>query len=610
MIRSRGIYEFKPEDVYRFAQSYNHHKRGSELVFQYCPFCNGGSSRDKGTFSISLSTGQYECKRGSCEAKGNMLTLAQAFGFSLDRITDEYLRPTKVYRRFQKKEIETTEASKSYLQSRGISEQIINKYSITSKDDGKVIVFPFFDEKDELTFIKYRNINPEKGQSKEWTERDCKPILFGMNQHDPKNRTMILTEGQIDSLSVAEAGFSNAFSVPLGKNGFTWVSHCWNWMNQSFDKLIVFGDYENGEISLLKQIKKFFNGQILQVREIDYKNCKDANEILQKYGTDAIKDCIENAIPEPNKYIINLKDVKRQSLKDRPKFKSGFRMLDSVTGGFYMGQLIIVTGECGLGKSTLVSQWSIEALNSGYNVFAYSGELPNHVYLDWVEQQMAGMRNVITTTDDTGCSIYEVKAEIRDKISDWYDKHYYLYDYSDIENKDKSLLEVVEESIIQFECKVIIIDNLMTAISDDLQADMYRMQSKFVRDLALLVRKYDVCIFLVAHPKKKSSFSQEFSNDDVSGSSNITNLAHLVLSYATPTKEQAQMYGCPRRLILSKNRMNGRVKPAGIPMYFQEPSKRVSDVKGDFTRDYGWKDSDDDFEQLTTADIEELPWQI
>ena len=249
-------------------------------------------------------------------------------------------------------------------------------------------------------------------------------------------------------------------------------------------------------------------------------------------------------------------------------------------------------------------------MNSGYNVFAYSGELPNHVYLDWVEQQMAGMRNVVATTDDTGCSIYEVKAEIRDKISDWYDKHYYLYDYSDVENKDKTLLEVVEESIIQFECKVIIIDNLMTAISDDLQADMYRMQSKFVRDLALLVRKYDVCIFLVAHPKKKSSFSQEFSNDDVSGSSNITNLAHLVLSYATPTEEQAEMYGCPRRLILSKNRMNGRVKPAGIPMYFQEPSKRVSDIKGDFTRDYAWKDSDDDFEQLTTADIEELPWQI
>ena len=105
------------------------------------------------------------------------------------------------------------------------------------------------------------------------------PILFGMNQCNTENETLIITEGQIDSLSVTEAGFENAISVPTGMNGFTWIGHCWNWVHQ-FKKMIVFGDKEDDKITLLEEIKHRFNLQIYAVRLEDYKDCKDANEIL------------------------------------------------------------------------------------------------------------------------------------------------------------------------------------------------------------------------------------------------------------------------------------------------------------------------------------------
>ena len=69
------------------------------------------------------------------------------------------------------------------------------------------------------------------------------PILFGMNHCEGYER-LVITEGQIDSLSLTEAGVSNAVSVPTGANGFTWVPHCYEWLNR-FEELVVFGDCEN-----------------------------------------------------------------------------------------------------------------------------------------------------------------------------------------------------------------------------------------------------------------------------------------------------------------------------------------------------------------------------
>ena len=64
----RSIYEFSQEDAYRFAreQFVETKTKGNELQFKYCPYCNGGSGgKDKGTFSIDLTTGKFKCLRAS-----------------------------------------------------------------------------------------------------------------------------------------------------------------------------------------------------------------------------------------------------------------------------------------------------------------------------------------------------------------------------------------------------------------------------------------------------------------------------------------------------------------------------------------------------------------
>ena len=589
---SKSIYEFQPDDAKRFAreQGIPTKEHGDELQFKRCPYCRN-TTDDKNTFAINLKTGQFQCFRASCGAKGNMLTLARDFNFSLGTYVDNYYNPTKIWRRFGKKKPKPKPKAVEYMLSRSISEEITEKYNITSrKDHENVLVFPFYDENDELVFVKYRNTNPKEGQSKEFSERNGKPILFGMNHCDPeKNDTLVLTEGQIDSLSCAEAGIENAVSVPTGAKGFTWVPYCWDFMGK-FKTLIVFGDHERDQITLLDEMRIRFHGTVKHVRPEDYLDCKDANDILQKYGKEAVKHAVENAVPIENPRIIDVASVKRKSWKDVPHFDSGIQTLDKMTGGLFMGQLIVLTGERGQGKSTLASQIGISAIDNNYPVMFYSGELNDWQFQGWFERQIAGRQNINKRTEKNGSAVYSVDVNCEHDIVDWYAGRAKLYDNAIVQSgntENETLLETLECAIKQYGCRVLFVDNLMTAMDDDAKSDIYRQQSNFVKALSQMAKRFEVLIVLIAHPRKSDVTT--FGNDDVAGSSNITNLADVVLRYGrSPDKTADPSTRC---LQVLKNRMYGwcHGDKEGITLYFDEASKRISEKQGYFDWHLGWE---------------------
>lgn len=352
------MYEFRENDAYEFARFVGipAKPRNDELFFKTCPYCKPKPQRGNlNTFSINLKTGQFKCLRASCGVSGNMVTLAKDFDFSLGSMADEYYRPKKSYRKFKKK-IETikpkSEAVK-YLESRGIPQEVTERYAITVQADRpNILVFPFFDENGVMQFIKYRktDFDREKDKNKEWCESDCKPILFGMYQCNDKFDRLIITEGQVDSLSVAAAGIENAVSVPNGAKGFTWLPYCWNWMNR-FHEIIIFGDHEKGHITLLAELSSRLKTVVKHVREDDYLECKDANEILQKHGIEAVRNAVNNAVLVPIKRVIELSDVEDVDIYEIPKLRTGINQLDRLLyGGLPSGGVILISGKAGQGK--------------------------------------------------------------------------------------------------------------------------------------------------------------------------------------------------------------------------------------------------------------------
>ena len=598
-----GLYEFKPEDAFRFAEHVHIQakERGKELWFRQCPFCKGKGKSNQDKFSINLQTGQFKCFRASCGRSGNMIDLAREFDFSLGNEFDEYYRPKKKFRTFKQPEkpYEPKPQAITYLKSRGISERIARMYEVTVRADlPNVLVFTFYDEQSRLTFVKYRKTDYDKNRdsNKEWCEANSKPILFGMNHCNTDNKTLIITEGQLDSLSLAEAGVENAVSVPMGVNNFGWVPYCWNWVNE-FDKIIVFGDHEKGHITLVEDIRKRFKKQIYTPRETDYKDCKDANDILRKYGAAYLKDCVDRAEPVRIENLINLADVEDDNAYDAEALKTGIKDLDDfLIGGFRFPGMVIITGKRGEGKSTLASQIMGNAVDQGYRTMIYTGELPAKRFKSTFVRQLAGTHCFKYQTA-RGYEGFEVSKAFKQSINSWIDGNVFLYDNNTI-GEGNDLLETVEKAITQYGVRVILLDNLMTALSltNVSNDNKFDAQGDFTQKVANMAQKFNVLIFLVAHKRKNATYDEM---DDISGTSDISNLAIGAISYSRDKDLDVSQ----RSLKLLKDRTFGRYNTSGWIMHFDEKSDRIYGDNDNLEKEFGWYKEPVDFVDIANLEV-------
>ena len=565
-------------------------EKGKDLFFRYCPKCGSSAPKnDEWKFSINTRTGAFGCLRGSCGYHGHFRELCRDFGYKIESEAErQYKMLPQPHGR-----IEPREAALAYLANRCISKSTAERYEITThKTRPNVLLFPFFNEYGKLEFIKYRNMAFRKNQkngSKEWCEEGCKPILFGMKQCVSFDR-LVITEGQLDSLSVAEAGIDNAVSVPMGMNGFTWLPNCYDWIHK-FNTVVVFGDMEKGHMSLLDTLKQKLKVRVLAVRKEDYLGEKDANDILRSFGADAVRKAVENATEPDIGYVKELADVEDVDLNLLPKVKTGLYEIDSALGGgICYGQVCLLTGKRGNGKSTFMSNVVANALDQNVGVFAYSGELAGYHFKRWLNCQLAGDDHMIDDKNEYGERIYTIDPAISKSISEWYRGKAFIYDNSFVEENDEhtALIEIVREVASRRNVKLICIDNLMTAMETvNEQSNLYLAQSNFVGELKKVAVRYDVAIILVAHPRKQGKGEDTaFDNDDVSGSGDITNKVDIVMSYGRAS--EGADHDC--ELVISKNRLAGTLKMGKdkILLNYSAKTKRVTGMR-ELNKRYGWE---------------------
>ena len=594
-------YKFDLDDAIGLAHTLGaeYQIHGDEMQWKLCPYCNGGAHNDEESFSINIKSGAFLCLRSSCGMSGHFAEMARDFNYRLDNGISAVYVPLPQ----PKEPIVSRDSAIEYMKSRGISEEITKRYSITAQSKNPdVIVFPFFDETGKLQFVKYRNSKFRKGMkgNKEWCEANAMPILFGMYQCKDFDR-LIITEGQIDSLSVAQAGFDNAVSVPTGAKGMTWFPPCQEWISK-FKEVIIFGDCEKGHITLVDELKARLPQAIKVVRMQDYLGEKDANDILRTYGVKAIQKCIENAREPSIECVKDMASVDFLDINSLDKVATGIAELDkTLGGGVCVGQMVLVTGKRGEGKSTFLSQVECNALEAGERVFIYSGELPDFNVKYWMDSQLAGASHMDISLNQFGGEQYTIHPEALKKINEWYRGRCYIYDNNYVYDKEselESLIETVEKVIRQYSVRVIGIDNLMTAMDTVTEQDnLYLAQSNFVGALKKLAMRYKVIIYLVAHPRKSQN---GFTNDDVSGSSDITNKVDIVLNYGRDAADSRKSY-----LQVTKNRLFGNLRQAedSIRLRYSSMTKRIFGEEEKTIMQYGWER-----EEFTAVGEDELPF--
>jgi twinkle protein len=486
---------------------------GGEQQYMTCPNCS--HSRKKKTdpcLSVNLKEGIYKCHH--CGVQGTL----------------------RVSRQFQKKAEESTSnpiefnnATKlpkqavQWFTGRGITQNTIKRNDIFYKeaqwfrtDEGTkelpAIGFPCKDG-DETFFIQYRS--KEKNFS---SEKGGTPLFFGLNDIRFTSEAIIV-EGYIDKMSFDEVGMTNCVSVP---NGATISQE----ERKMFEQTGTFDKSKPLELKYLDRNADIFDSKEkiylatdndapgLKLREelarrlgrercylVKFPpDCKDANDVLCKYGSEQLKACVELAQPFPLEGVLTVKDL--NNAVDHiheyglPRGVGlGYKKFDELLT-FRAPEFTLITGVPGHGKTYWAMQMAVHLAEKHkwkFGIFSAENQPYELVIADLVSMYIGKA----FFKKDVG-----VTKEELEHAKTFISKHFFFIEIQGQVLKLDDVLDKGRQLVRKHGINALIIDTY-SALDSTYQANMREDQFLKQQLNKLRVFRYtnDISVWMVAHPK-------------------------------------------------------------------------------------------------------------
>lgn len=450
-----------------------------------CPKCSETRSdkRDK-SLSVNVQEKFFKCHYGGCDFRGTIK------GFQL--IKKDFFRPDES--KSLNKDI--SEKALSYLKSRGFTDETISAFRITSRYSKKreedIIEMPYFREK-KLVNVKYRPL----GKQGMYMVSDAELILYNLDRIDP-DYPLIITEGEMDCWAFYQAGKYNVVSVPNGASSgeeqkLEYIENCWSYLIDVNTFILAVDNDKAGENlknALAKRLGKD-KCKILSWPE----GVKDANEVLQKYGADKLREMADGARDFPIEGIISVVSYLPEMLEWYDKgFPEGLGIgIDSFDEKFkfHMGQNLIWTGLPNNGKSQLLDHVMLRmAVLHGWRFGILSSENnPYGEYLLEMVQAFAGK-----PFKRLG------KEEFKNIVVRFLDKHFVMLGLED--TTIPGILERAKYLKLRYGINSLVIDPWNTLEHERTGKSSIEYIRDSLRQLILFCKQHDIFLNLVAHPRK------------------------------------------------------------------------------------------------------------
>lgn len=259
----------------------------------------------------------------------------------------------------------------AWFHKRGISQATVEKFGIyktrqffpqTDREED-CIAFPY-EWDGALRNVKYRTADKHFRQ-----EKDPEPVFFNADSI-AEGEDLIICEGEIDVMAMAEIGFEHVVSLPNGapsgpetsdKRYEPFGTH-WDAVMKVKRLLISTDMDEPGEILAQEIARRVGRDRCFRVRmpHVGDVQCKDANECLVDHGADILRECVAAAEPWPIDGLHEIEDFAMEVMDlyegKGPKPQStGFIEADKAFQ-YIPGQFIAVTGIPNHGKSRWLDQ--------------------------------------------------------------------------------------------------------------------------------------------------------------------------------------------------------------------------------------------------------------
>lgn len=473
--------------------------RGTEKM--KCPECSATrSNKSDKSLSVVYAMGYAKCHY--CNTRYKVKDQKSTYEHR-----KEYKLPT-----FD--QLELSESSMNFFKSRGIDESGLKRYRVSDANEwmpgkdgehnGKkfsikagicpAIAFNYYFEGEHVN-TKFR-----ASQKRFKMISGAKLVFYGID-HVKKETWCAIQEGEIDTMTAYQCGIKNSISVPngasIGSQTLEYLDNCIDYFENK-TKIIIAADGDSAGRALSAELIRRLGAE--RCWTIEYpEGCKDTNEVLLKYGKQAVKDMYDNASQVPIEGIASADEVSSSffDLYDNgypPTCKIGYPNFDQLLS-FKPGELTTLTGIPSMGKSTFLDQVTVKlAARFDWKTVYFSpeNELPVHT------------GNLIKKL--TGKPTFGPERLSREHASEalkFIHDHFYFMQYNEMNTDVDGILAKTREMVSRKGINALVIDP-WNCIDHQLPRGMNEGQyvSTVLSKLTSFAKINQIHIFLVAHPTK------------------------------------------------------------------------------------------------------------
>ena len=459
------------------------------------------------------------------------------------------------------------------LKSRGITQETcqVFGYGISRYHGVLCQVAPYFNQEGSLISQHIRM----EGKEFRWIGDSKGVRLFGQHLWKRGGKKLVITEGEIDCLSVSQLQ-GNKWPVVSLPNGAQSAAKAINdnleWVSSFSEIILMFDMDEPGrkasqEVAALLPVGKVFLAKL---------PCKDANACLLEGQGEAVIRAIWNADEYRPDGIRAGRDLWEDLLKPPADgYSIPYEELDAKFHGLRKGELYLFTAGSGIGKSTIVNEIAYHlkmahGLNLGIMALEESPARNARRYIGIHLNKPIHLPEVFRSVPE---------ADMKKAFEEVMAEGWWCYDHFGSSNID-TLLGKLRYMAVGLKCDVIVLDHISIIVSgldDQSGADERKTIDTLMTKLRSLVEETGIMVLAVVHlkrPDKGKSFNEgrQVSLTDLRGSGSLEQLSDGVVALERDQQAEGEEANTAHIRVL-KNRPIGATGEAGSCIYNPETGR-------------------------------------
>lgn len=445
------------------------------------------------------------------------------------------------------------------LKKRGINEKTCRKfgYMVGSRHGVPVQIAPYYDATGTLCGQKLRT--PDKDFS--WTGESKPSVLWGQQLWRDKGKMVVITEGEIDAMSISQIQ-DNRWPVVSLRNGASGakkdIAKSIEWL-ECFETVVLAFDMDDPGNRAAAECATLLTPGKCKVWNVPL---KDANEMLVAGRTKELLDAIWGAkvfrpdgiVDGGSTWDLLVRDDTGSSL-DYPWDGLQGKLL-----GLRQHEIVTFCAGSGIGKSQVCRELAVHAIRQGQTVG----------YIALEESVQRSIRGLVSVAVDAPLHISSARHRFDDKMDklkegwDLISSKVFFYDHwgsLDGEN----LFQRIRYLVHACGCQWIVLDHLSIMVSGDEEGDERRKIDNLMTKLRSLVEQLPMGLILVSHLKRPDGRPLEEGGKThlglLRGSASIGQLSDIVIGQERNQQDEERKNITLLRIL--KNRFNGETGEAG-----------------------------------------------